>query len=211
MFKRPPTPQGPRQGPPVTDRRAAAGAPGGVAGPLARLKSLLVRPLGLVRSGIWVRLVLIDRRHPDLGSPAASLPQVRDELRARLIALAMDEGVLAMRELVRVHDTLGRKGWAGVEALPGQELAVAIDQATQLLHEDPSVPMATLVERLRQILIAIEVRNERRSRFQAQDRADRPEVSEATREEYDEMERRWEDTWPPELNRSDRERSGREK
>jgi len=205
MFNSPPTPHGPRRDPPVKDRRAARGAPAS-ASPLRRLKTLLLRPLGLVRTGIWLRLVLIDRRHPETVAAAASLPEVRDELRARLIAQAMDEGALAMRELVRVHDILGRKGWTGVESLAGKELAEAIAQATQLLHEDPSDPMATLVERLRQIQIAVDVRNERRSRFQAQDISDHPEVSEATREEYDEMERRWVDTWPPGLKRSDREK-----
>jgi len=205
MFNSPPSPRGPRRDPPVKDRRAARGAPAGI-GPLGRLKSLLVRPLGLVRSGIWLRLVLIDRRHPEAGEAVASLHQVRDELRARLVARAMDEGALAMRELVRVHDIMGLKGWAGLEALAGKELGEAIRQATLLQHEDPSVPMATLVEHLRQVQIAVDVRNERRSRFQAQDTADRPEVSEATREEYDEMERRWVDTWPPSLGRSDREK-----
>lgn len=208
MPNSPPGPRGPRRDPPVKDRRAAPGAPAGVGplGPLGRLRSLLLRPLGLVRNGIWPQLVLIDRRQPGTVGAAASLPQVHDELRARLIAQAMDDGGSTLGELVRVHDALGRKGWAGIESLSGAELAEAIAQATRMLHEDPTVPMATLVERLQQVRIALEVRNERRSRMQAQDSADRPEVSEATHEEYDEMQRRWVDTWPPGLGRSDREK-----
>lgn len=204
MFNGSPGHSGPRDFT-VKDRRTAPGNRG-VAGRWRRLKGLLVRPLGLERRGLWIRLVLVDRRRaPEEEDLSPSLQHLRDELRARLLAHELEGAAQVMRHLAFVHDELGRRGWSGVEDLPGEVLAKARLQAQMLASEEPSPTLGLIIERLQVLQVAAEVRAERKTRLRAQDAAERPEVSEATREEFEATKRTWVDTWPPGLARPDRD------
>ena len=204
MSTSPPTRKGPRRVP-VKDRRAAPGAKG-TTGSLRRLKGLLGRPLGLERRGGRLRVVLIDRRRASPADQPPSLSQLRAELRARLLAHEHDCTARVMRHLVFVHDELGRKGWPGVAALPGQVLGKALMQAEMLASQEPSPSLAEIVERLRLLKVAADLREERETRPKDFAMSERLEVSESTYEEVQEMERSWVGTLPPGLVRADRDK-----
>ena len=201
MSTSPPTRNGPRKMP-VKDRRAAPGAKGS----LRQLKGLLGRPLGLEWRGGQLHVVLIDRRRASPADQPPSLSQLRAELRARLLAHEHDHTAQVMRHLVFVHDVLGRKGWPGAGALPGQVLGKALVQAEMLASEEPSPSLAMIVERLRLLQVAANLREERETRPKDFEIGERLEVSESTYEEFQEMERSWVGTLPPGLVRPDRDK-----
>jgi hypothetical protein len=181
------TQQGRRRRPP-TERRAAAGS--GRQGALQRLKALFLRPMRLERQeGRW-RLVLVERRGP-AHDAAVALKLLRDELRARLVAHRIDHPARLMRHLVYLRDELGRRGWAGAEALPADVLARALAQADLLACNDPSPAMTQLIDRLRLLVPAARLREERIARERAAALGERIEVSETTHEDYTEVERSW--------------------
>lgn len=186
---------------PAKERRA----PRGKGGLIRWIKGLLGRPLALQRrDGRW-HLVLVDRRRAAVNlSPETHA--LCDELRERLLAHTHAAAVHAMRHLVRVHDTLTREGWAGVEALPARTLRKALVQTQMLLEEHGSAALADLQHRLRVMQVAAELREERSAR-QAPPAPAVPvpppdsqvEVSEVTAEEYDASERSWVGTLPQKL------------
>lgn len=207
-----PTPRRRKQ--PAVDRRADPAT----AGSLHQLKGLLARPIGLERrAGRW-HVVLVERRvKPEREAPP-TLPQLRTELRARLLAHRIDHAAEVMRHLVFVHDEMGQRGWPGVEALPAALLGKALVQATMLASDDPSPALALLIDRLRMVRAGAELREERAaaSARQEQSRAALPAappgaeskpapapqrqaeatgpdtvVSETTQEDFDEVERSW--------------------
>ena len=179
---------------PDPDRRV----PVGPVGSLSWLKSLFGRPLSMIRlDGKW-QLVLGERRALPLDAPPP-LTQLRMELRERLLAHSHHHAAKVMRHLVQVHDELGRKGWPGVEAMPSMVLGRALVQAEMLASDEPSRGLAVLVDRLRVIHVAAQLREERQARYAGQARS--VEVSEATHEEFEETERSWVGVLPPGLPR----------
>ncbi|WP_425257798.1 hypothetical protein ACPOLB_20045 [Rubrivivax sp. RP6-9] len=186
MRTRTSTPPGRRRKQPLVERRAAAGTPGA----LQRLKALFLRPMRLERhDGRW-RLVMVERRGA-AHDAAVALKILRDELRARLVAHRIDHPARLMRHLVYLRDELGRRGWAGAEALPADVLARALAQADLLACNDPSPAMTQLIDRLRLLVPAARLREERIARERAAERGERIEVSETTHEDYTEVERSW--------------------
>lgn len=173
------------------------------AGSLTRLKGALARPLALERRGLQVHVVLVERRKAPRSTEPPTLEQVRAELRARLVAQEHEHTAQLMRHLVFVHDELGRKGWDGVGTLPSRVLNKARVQAEMLASEEPSPALDLVIERLRPLQVAAGLREERRALIKQSDSGDRVEVSEATHEEFEEMERSWVDTVLPEQPRPD--------
>lgn len=185
--------------PVVVERRAPRPMPGS----LRWLKGLLARPLGFERRGLQLHLVLVDRRRPPVVERPMTLRELRAELRSRLVAHENEHTAKMMRHLVFVHDELGRKGWPGVAALPPRVLRKARVQAEMLLSEEPSRAISSLIEQLRPLQVAAELRDERKAGA-ATEMDSRVEVSEASHEEYEEMERSWVGTLPPDLTLPER-------
>ena len=180
---------------PVKDRRSGQDVKGTTVS-LRRLKGLLSRPLGLEQRDGHLHVVLVDRRRSAPDDQPLSLPQLCTELRARLLIHGHDHTAHVMRHLVFVHDELGRKGWTAVEALPSQVLGKALVQAEMLASEEPSPSLAMLVERLRSIKVAADLREEHKSRSKEIEAGGRIEVSASTYEEFEETERSWVGTRP---------------
>ena len=173
------------------ERRAPRGAPGS----WRWLRSLLRRPLVLERRGLQWHIVLGDRRQASTARPL-SRERVNEELRSRLLAQDVDHAARVMRHLVFVHDELSRKGWRGVEQLPAAVLGKALVQAQMLASDEASPVLAHIVERLHQVHVAAQLRDERKARSLAEGTA-RVEVSEATHEEFEATERSWVGTMSP--------------
>lgn len=189
---------------PSKERRAPRGQ-GGLLRWVKSLKGLLSRPLALQRrNGRW-QLRLVDRRR----AAAALTPETHalcDDLRERLLAHPDEVAVHALRHLVRVHDTLTREGWPGVEALPGRTLRKSLAQTQMLLKEHRSEPLLMLQERLRVMQVAADLREERGAKVVTPRPAgpvlapdSEVEVSEVSVEEYDASERSWVGTVPQQL------------
>jgi hypothetical protein len=182
---------------PIKDRRAAPAAKGAV-GFLHRLKGVLARPIRLQRRDGRLRLVLVDRRQarPVDGPPSLSVS--RDELRALLMLHGNEQATGVMRHLVLVHDELGRRGWPGVQALPGQVLNMALVQAEMLASDEPTEALTMIIDHLRIAKVAAELREEQAARPPPLATGAPLEVSEVPRDEYDELARDdWVDTSPP--------------
>jgi hypothetical protein len=133
----------------------------GVARILHLLRNLWARPVGLQRSGLGVKLVLIDRRRRRLADDPPKLTEIRAELRERLLGHEHAHAARVMRHITLVHDELGSGGWPGVEKLPAQVIGMATVQAEMLASVGPSDAMSHLVERLRICKVAADVRDER--------------------------------------------------
>jgi hypothetical protein len=186
------------------DRRAAPDAKG-TSDPVRRLKNVLGRPLGLQRRDGQLHVVLVERRTAPQADRTPSPAQLRDELSACLLAHGPDHAAQVMRHLLLVHDALGRKGWSGVGALPAPVLADALGQAETLAREDPSPALVTIVEHLRRLQHAADLRDERESRMQDFKVGKNLDVSESTHAEFEELERSWGGTVPSALELPERE------
>jgi hypothetical protein len=184
------------------DRRAA-GSPAarGTPDPLRRLKSLLVRPFKLEWQGRRLRLVLVERRRARPVDQPPSLEQLRSDLQARLIAQEYDSSGPVMRHLGLVHDELGRRGWAGIELLSSRVIGLALVQAEVLAAQEPMPSLAIVIDRLRVLKVAVALREERASQLRNLPSDSILEVSEATREEFEQSELSWARSVPatPEL------------
>ena len=102
-----------------------------------------------------------------------------------------------------MHETLGRDGWPGIEALPSRTLRKAWVQVQLLQREQPSQLLAALAERLHLSQVAAELGEERAARPAAPpapvvvpEADSQVEVSEANPEEFDATERSWVGTRP---------------
>ncbi|MDE2160406.1 MAG: hypothetical protein KGJ30_15940, partial [Burkholderiales bacterium] len=159
------------------------------------LRNLFQRPFRLRWRGGIPRLAFVDRR----GATTADHPRALDALRAeleRLLAEGHRSGASEVLMPLRVvHHELGRRGWPGVEWLPARLLAKALAQAQLVAGGSPA--LAPLIDRLRLLKAAAEVREDRKARLQAHAQAPQIEVSEATVEEFDAMERSWVGVLPP--------------
>ena len=139
---------------------------------------------------------------------AALLLEQRADLGARL--LVHDPATQLVRNLFVIHDELGKRGWAGVEALPLSLLGRAITEAELLNLQEPSSLLSTIIKTLR----SIKATGEARVAQELQDKLEReqpavPEVSETDYGEYELMERSWVGTVPAGLDLSDRTLSTR--
>lgn len=132
------------------------------------------------------------------------MARLREELRVRLLDMEHQHATAAMRHLIFVHDVLGRQGWAGVQAMNSSVLRKAIVQVQMLIELEPSNRLGRLVDKLRMLQAAAEVREERaqaRALAVAQGVGDAPiEVSEASAEEYEASQREWDATMPADLD-----------
>ncbi len=185
MSKSPPSPK------PSRDRRASDAKPG----TLRWLRGLLSRPLALERRGLQWHVVLGERRRKPGVERAPTLAEVNEELHGRLLAQDVEHAARVMRHLVFVHDELCRRGWRGVETLPAKVLGKALVQVQMLAQDGSSPVMAHIVERLQQIHVGAQAREERRAR--AQTDGGRVEVREVSAEEFAETERSWLGTMSP--------------
>jgi hypothetical protein len=179
---------------PLKDRRAAPDAKG--AGSLRKLKGLLGRPLGLERREGKLHVVLTERRRPRPEGEPPSVAQLCAELSARLLAHEANETVQTMRHLILVHDALERRGWAAIEGMSALVLVKALQQAEMLASEEPSPHMDMLIEGLRPLLSAAEMRDQRESRLQDFRVGDNLEVSESDYAEFQDVETNWTGTVP---------------
>ncbi len=154
-------------------------------------------------TGLW-------RRPADGRKPRAEpslLSQQLDDLGARL--LVHDPLTQPVRNLYTVHQALGDGGWAAAEALAPAVIERAGVEGEILLSQDPSAPLRALVERL-VALRADAVAAEEQAKTDALLRDDDgweapavPEVSEASHEEYELMERSWIGTVPQDYQPTD--------
>jgi hypothetical protein len=178
---------------PLKDRRAAVDGKGG--GSLRKLKGLLGRPIGLERRDGKLHLVLTERRRQRPADEPASVSQLCGELSARLLAHESSE-VQTMRHLILVHDALERRGWAALEGMSALVLIKAIEQAEALAAEEPSPHMDMLIEGLRPLHIAADMRDQRESRQQDFRVGDNLEVSESDYADFEDVESNWTGTVP---------------
>jgi hypothetical protein len=191
----------------IVDRRAAR-SPGarGTINSLRRLKSLLVRPFKLEWQGRRLRLVLVERRRARPVDQPPSLAQLRADLQARLMAQEYESSGPVMRHLGLVHDELGRSGWAGIERLSSRVIDLALVQAEVLAAQEPMPSLAIVIDRLRILKVAVALREERASRLRNQPSDNIIEVSEATREEFEESELSWARSVPATPESPDRDK-----
>lgn len=196
MFTRPKSPD-PQGLAPIKDRRATARTTGALAF-LRRLRGVLARPIGLQRQDGRLRVVLVERRQARPVDALPSLAEARDELRALLLLHGNEQATGVMRHLVLVHDELGRRGWAGVESLPGPVLNMALAQAEMLASDEPSAALAMIIDHLRLATVAAALREERPPQPALDNAPPAFEVSEVPRDKFDEWARDdWVDTSPP--------------
>lgn len=192
MASSSPSRKGSRQMP-LKDRRAAPDGRGG--GSLRKLKGLLGRPIGLERREGKLHVVLTERRRQRPTDEPPSLAHLCAELSARLLAHETSE-VQTMRHLILVHDALERRGWVAIEGMSALVLARAIEQAEALATEEPSALMDMLIEGLRPLHIAADLRDQRESRLQDFRVGDNLEVSESDYAEFEDVETNWTGTVP---------------
>jgi len=182
--------KGSRRGP-LKERRA----PEGKASALRKLKGVLGRPLGLERRDGKLQVVLTERRRQRPANEPPSLAQLCAELSARLLAHEHSE-VQTMRHLILVHDALERRGWVALESMSSLVLVRAIEQAESLAAEEPSPLMDMLIEGLRPLHTAADLRDQRDSRMQDFRVGDNLEVSESDFAEFEDCETNWAGTVP---------------
>jgi len=178
---------------PLKDRRAAPDGKGG--GSLRKLKGLLGRPIALERREGKLQLVLTERRRRRPADEPPSLSQLCAELSARLLAHEASE-MQTMRHLILVHDALDRRGWTAIEGMSALVLVKAIQQAEALAAEEPSPLMDMLIEGLRPLHTAADLRDQRETRQQDFRVGDNLEVSESDYADFEEVETNWAGTVP---------------
>ncbi len=154
-------------------------------------------------AGLWRRPR--DGRKP---RPEPSLlSQQLDDLGARL--LVHDPVTQPVRNLYAVHEALVAGGWPAAEALAPTVIERAGVEGEILLSHDPSAALRALVEELAALHAASAAADEQ-ARVEALLRDDAaweapavPEVSEASHEEYELMERSWIGTVPQDYQPTD--------
>ncbi|MDE2456537.1 MAG: hypothetical protein KGL43_23370 [Burkholderiales bacterium] len=149
------------------------------------------RPFRVEMRAGRVRVSVVDRRGAPSPDHPRSLTRLRKELARRLDEVADTHAAEVLLPLRVVHHELGRRGWPGVEALPAKVLDKALAQAELLSGSNEAATLEPLVERLRALAATAQVREERKAQLQERESRQRIEVSEATVEEFDEMERSW--------------------
>lgn len=171
------------------DRRAEGGS--GTARLLRWLKGLVKRPFRVEMRGGHVRVSVVDRRGAPSPDHPRSLTRLLKDLSRQLDEVADTHAAEVLLPLRVVHHELGRRGWPGVEALPAKVLDKAVAQAELLSESNGAGTLAPLVERLRELAGTAQAREARKAQLQERENRQRIEVSEATVEEFAEMERSW--------------------
>jgi hypothetical protein len=151
-------------------------------------------------------------RGPATDPATTLLMEQRADLGARL--LTHDPATQLVRNLFVIHDELGKRGWAGVQALPLSLVGRALTEAEILHLQDPSPVLVTIIETLRSIKINAEARAAQALQDALEKEWEReqpatPEVSETNYDEYELMERSWVGTVPAGLDLSDRAQPSR--
>lgn len=204
MSTPPPVRKAPRAHAPVKDRRGAVVSQG-TPGSLRRLKGLMGRPMRLERRDGHLHVVLVDRRIALAADQSPlRLAALRTELRSHLLADESDSAVRVLGDLFVVYKELGRTGWLGVGALPSELLARALAQAEMLVGEAASPLLEELVLQLQRLQVAADRREARDARLTDSAFGGDLEVSEATHEEFEAMERSWVGSSPSILVDGDR-------
>lgn len=186
---------------PLKDRRAPSGAAAG--GSLRKLKGMLGRPIGIEHQEGRLRVVFTERRRVRPEGEAPSLAMVCAELSARMLAHEAEEAAQTMRHLILVHDALERRGWPGVETMSSLVLSRALTQAQMLAAEEPSPHLDMLIEGLRPLHAAAELREQRDSRLDNLAYDSKPEVSESDYADFEDAQG-WSGTMPAGLVPPDR-------
>jgi len=141
-----------------------------------------------------------DKGRGEPTDPAAKLLiEQRADLGARL--LVHDPATQLVRNLFVIHDELGTRGWAGVEALPLIVVGRALTEAELLGLQEPSPVLTTIIEQLRAIKAAADARAAKKLQESLERQWEReqpatPEVSETDFDEFELMERSWVGTVP---------------
>jgi hypothetical protein len=172
---------------PPHERRAQRGK----AGSVRWMKSLLGRPLGMERRDNKLHVTLIERRRSPEQWEAEVIHNLCTELSGRLLAHEHAHAAATMRHLVAVHDTLLNKGWSAVQALPSGVLAKALLQAQMLVSQEASSALAYLIDRLRLLQVAAELREERLGATGLEPTHSLVEVSEVSQAEYESSQGEW--------------------
>ena len=202
MSSTPPSSKDPkkrRQTGSSAERRGTPSNPG-LLDTLRIAKGALGRPLRVERRGLQFHVVLVDRRRAPRAAAPLSVDQMRTELRERLLVHEHDHAAEVMRHLVFVHDILGRKGWVGVEALPARTISQALVQAEMLVSQESSKALTKMIERLRVLKVAADIRDERKPQGGIEsDGLENPNsllVSELADEDIEALRRDWGDSLP---------------
>ena len=188
------------QSKPRKERRAPRGTPGST----RWLKGLLARPVALERRDGQLHVTLVERRRTPEVIEQQERAALCDEVRVLLLQRGSDHEVAVMRHLVLSLDVLQTRGWDGVGAMASGVLRKALMQA-QLLHSQESTPaLDHLVERLRLLHVAAGLREDRKRGVASPDHSDHAEVTEASHEEFEAMQRDWVSTVSPALSGDDK-------
>ena len=192
----------------LTERRAALQGKAG-ASPLKQLKGALGRPMKVEWRRGQPHVVLVERRRTPLLDRAQA--HLCAELGALLLTQQADETSNLLHPLIVVHDTLQRRGWEGVGALPPHVLANAARQAAMLASEDSSPVLKELGERLRKLHAVAIARDDADPQADGDVEDDdddddgdttvphHVEVSEASFDDFERLERNWTRTIPSDL------------
>jgi hypothetical protein len=183
-----------RDGTTQQDRRLPADA-GLLARWLRAFRGMLSRPVGLQRVDGRLRAGLLERRRAP--GDALEVRAIVADLNERLLAQDPDLAATVFAPLVRVHDRLRLKGWAGVLALPPTVRSRALFQAQMLTQKAPTPAMNQLVRRLADTPTssATAPAPAAPDSAAASSVADSvPEVSETSAEEFEASRRGWLDT-----------------
>lgn len=174
---------------------------------LSWVREVLTRSIGLQQRRNQLHVVLIEpRRGVGVVPPSDLLLQQRAELGARL--LVHDPATQTVRHLFLVHDALGDRGWPAVDALPRPVLGRALAEAEMIASQEASPLMTGIIATLAELVAAADKQAERDVQLQVQrdmlrkdwEKPAVPEVSEASHEEYELMERSWIGTVPSGLD-----------
>lgn len=206
MASDPSAPKLARSGPSKDRRRAAAEPPRKRS--WGTVKALLVRPFGLQRVDGRLRLAFVERRVAVADELSATLEMLDDALRAWLLSRQHEAAARVMRHLLVVHDELGRGGWPAVEALPSAVLGKAVVQLEMLAGgvQGPTPLRSGLVDRLRAVKVAAELREESAQRVAPRPVADSVVISEVPHEAFEEAERDWDGRTRPPAGQGDEPR-----
>jgi hypothetical protein len=168
------------------------------------LKGLLARPVALERRDGQLHVTLVERRRTPEVIEQQERAALCDEVRVLLLQRGSDREMAVMRHLVLSLDVLQTRGWDGVGAMASGVLRKALMQA-QLLHSQESTPsLDHLVERLRLLHVAAGLREDRKCGVASPDHSDHAEVTEASHEEFEAMQRDWVSTVSPALSGDDK-------
>ncbi len=174
------------------------------------VRDVLSRSIRLEQRRNPAQAVSVEARRGAPADPAlALLIEQRADLGARL--LVHDPATQPVRNLFVVHDELGSRGWAGVEALPLSVIGRALTEAEILATHEPSSLLTTIVETLRSLKISAEAcaagaLQEALERKWECEKPQAPEVSETNFDEFELMERSWVGTVPSGLDLSEHAR-----